>query len=598
MPHTTANTAAGLLDRVFPFVPTLRHYNVEKAKRDLLAGITVALFTIPQAMAYAIIAGFPPSAGLFTAVVASIFGAAFGSSEYLINGPTNAISAMIASNVALLASHGDPQKLVILLTLMIGVMQLLVSVVKAGNLTRFVSESVLTGFTAGAGVYIAINQLPAALGIEKKQLATTLWGWTPPPVPLADLARTLSSMEKVNFYALAVAVATIVVVRAFQWLEKRSGKRIPSPFITVVLVTFGAFVLGWGDAGLIKIVRNIGAIERSLPPVSLPDFNIDNIIALLGPTFAIGVLGAVEAIAIGKALASKVGQPFNANKQLVGEGACNLAASLVGGFAASGSFTRSAVNFDAGALTRISCFFSGGLVLAIMFIFAPAANYIPLAVLAGMLIHIGLRLVNIAKMRLIVQATRPDRWVLATTFAGVLLFSNLEYALFLGVMLSIIGALKKAEGFKLKVLCDDEDGNIIEQDLKPEHINKVTTIDLQGEMFFAAAEEIENRLKAILADGAQFMVLRLQQAYNMDLTCGEALAHVSKEARRRGGRLILCGVRPGVFNILWRAEIISEIGKEAVFIAEPTKLGSTHKAIAFAKELAEGRTSEPEEAVV
>jgi SulP family sulfate permease len=593
MPQSTANTAAGLLDRVFPFVPTLRHYNAEKAKHDFVAGITVALFTIPQAMAYAIIAGFPPSMGLFTAVVASIFGAAFGSSEYLINGPTNAISAMIASNVALLASQGDPQKLVVLLTLMIGVMQLVVSAFKAGNLTRFVSESVLTGFTAGAGIYIAINQLPAALGIEKKQLATQLGGWTPPPVPLADLMRTLSSIDKVNFYALAVAAATVVIVRALQFVESKSGKRIPSPFITVVLVTLGAFLLGWADHGMLKIVRNIGAVERTLPPLSLPNFNIDHILALIGPTFAIGILGAVEAIAIGKALASKVGQPFNANKQLVGEGACNIAASLVGGFAASGSFTRSAVNFDAGALTRISCFFSGALVLGIMFVFAPAANYIPLAALAGMLIHIGLKLVNIAKMRLIVQSTRPDRWVLATTFAGVLLFPNLEYALFLGVFLSIAGALKKAEGFKLKVLCEDEHGNIVEQDLTPEHVKKVTTLDLQGEMFFAAAEEIENQLKAILADGAQFMVLRLQQAYNMDMTCGEALANVSKEAKRRGGRLILCGVKPGVFNILWRSEIIQEIGKDAVFIAEPTKLGSTHKAIDFAQELADGKPSEP-----
>lgn len=201
-------------------------------------------------------------------------------------------------------------------------------------------------------------------------------------------------------------------------------------------------------------------------------------------------MGAVEAIAIGKSLASRVGHRFDANRQLIGEGACNIGAALVGGFAASGSFSRTAVNFDAGAITRVSCFFSGGLILALVFMFAPAANYIPIAVLAGMLVHIGLRLVNVGKMKLIMEATRSDRWVLAATFIGVLVLPHLEYALFLGVILSIVAALRKAEGFRLKRLFEDEEGHLIEEDLRLEDCGEVVTIDLQGEMFFAAAEDL------------------------------------------------------------------------------------------------------------
>jgi SulP family sulfate permease len=577
-----------LLDRIFPFLSTFREYSGEKARRDFIAGLTVALFTIPQAMAYALIAGFPPSAGIYTAVVASILGAAFGSSEFLVNGPTNAIAAMIASNIALLASQGDPQKLIILLTLMIGVSQCIVSVFKAGNLTRFVSEPVLTGFTAGAGVYIAINQLPSALGIEKKELVTSLGGWTPPAVPVADLVRTLASLTETNKVAMAVALATIALVRALQWWESRLDRRIPAPFLTVVVVSFATFLLALGEAGpeKIKLVRDIEPVSRMLPKLVWPEATLDQVFALLAPTFAIGLLGAVEAIAIGKSLASRVGHRFDANRQLIGEGACNIGAALVGGFAASGSFSRTAVNFEAGALTRISCFFSGALILGLVFMFGPAANYIPIAVLAGMLIHIGLKLVNVAKMRLIMEATRSDRWVLAATFAGVLLFPHLEYALFLGVFLSIAAALKKAEGFRLKRLFEDEAGHLIEEDLVLDKCGEVATIDVQGEMFFAAAEDLEHQLKNVLACGTRFLVLRLQQAYNMDLTCADAIGMVAKQARSNGGRLILCGVRPGVHKILQRARIMHEIGEDALFLAEPTKLGSTHKAIEYANKLA------------
>ncbi len=588
MDSYSANRAqAPLVDRIFPFLPVVRDYSPDKARRDFVAGLTVALFTIPQAMAYALIAGFPPSAGIFTAVVASILGAAFGSSEFLVNGPTNAISAMIASNIALLASQGDPHKLVILLTLMIGVSQCIVSLFKAGNLTRFVSEPVLTGFTAGAGVYIAINQLPAALGIEKSQLALTLGGWVPPAVPVADFFRTLASLAETNKMALGVAFATILTVRVLQWIEPKVKRRIPAPFLTVVAISFAAYVLSLGEVGpdKIKLVRDIEPVSRLLPSLVWPEATLDQILALLGPTFAIGLLGAVEAIAIGKSLASRVGHRFDANRQLVGEGACNIGAALVGGFAASGSFSRTAVNFEAGALTRISCLFSGLLVLALVWVLAPAANYIPIAVLAGMLIHIGLKLVNIGKMRLIMEATRSDKWVLAATFFGVLLFPHLEYALFLGVILSIVAALKRAEGFKLKRLVEDEAGNLIEENLVLERCGAVTTVDLQGEMFFAAAEDLEHKLKAVLASGTKFLVLRLQQAYNMDLTCADAIGMVSKDARNRGGRLILCGVRPGVHSVLQRARIVQEVGEDAVFLAEPTKLGSTHRAIEFANRL-------------
>lgn len=580
-----------LAQRLLPLVATIRAYRPNLLYPDLAAGLTVALFTIPQAMAYALIAGVSPSAGIMTAVVASILGAAFGSSEFLINGPTNAISVMIASNVAIVAGNGDPQRTVVLLTLIIGVGQLAAAALRFGSFTRFIGEPVLAGFTAGAGIYVAVNQLPSALGIEKSQVVTAIGGWVPPHNALFDLVRTVLSMGSLNFAALLLAAGAIVLVRAMQVLGPHVKHRIPGPFIAVALLGLAAWALGLGDPASpnkVKLVRDIELLTRTLPSVALPKFNWAEVSQLAGPALAIGLLGAVEAIAIGKSLASRNRHPFDANRQLIGEGVCNVGAALVGGFAASGSFTRTAVNHDSGAKTRLSCIFSGLFVLVLVLAFAPLANFIPIAVLAGLLTHVGIKLVNVGKLKLIMEATIADRRVLIWTFVAVLVTPDLVYALLFGVALSVYHALRRAEGFKLERLIEEEGGYLVETTLGDAPYDDVVTLDLKGELFFAAAEELEARLRAIQDGGAKYIVLRLHQAYNVDATFAEALAAVGREARSKGGRLILAGIRPGMLGTLERAGVVKELGEDAVLAHEPTLLGSTHKAIALAKRLAAG----------
>ena len=190
-------------ERLLPLVRTLRGYGLDQLRPDFVAGLTTALFAVPQAMAYALIAGFPPASGIATAVVASIFGAAFGSSEFLINGPTNALAVMLAANAALFAANGDLIGSVVLLTLLVGAVQLVGGLLRIGTLTRFVSEPVLTGFTAGAGVYIVINQLPAFLGIERAAIARDLWGLPLLHCALFDLLRLLRSLDATHIATTA-----------------------------------------------------------------------------------------------------------------------------------------------------------------------------------------------------------------------------------------------------------------------------------------------------------------------------------------------------------------------------------------------------------
>lgn len=579
-----------------PFPRLIRGYTAETARHDAVAGVTVALFAIPQGMAYALIAGFPPMAGVHTAIAASIAAAIFGSSEFLVDGPTNAIAVMLGANAALFAAQGDPTQAVILLTFMIGVMQLVAAALRVGAFTRFVSEPVLSGFTAGAGLYILINQLPALCGVEKAELPADILGWVPPRAAAFDLVRWVGALTHARPHTLMLGLGTLGIVRGLQHIEPRLGRRLPAPFLAILAVTLVCHAMQWGEpeaaATKVKLVRDIQTITRELPDLALPRFDLASARQMVEPMFAIGLLGAVEAIAIGKALAARAGQTFSANRQLVGEGAANLAASLVGGFASSGSFSRTAVNYEAGARTRFSAIAAGVLVLAIVFTLAPLANDIPIAALAGTLVHIGLKLVDVSRIRSIFRATKVDRTVLLVTFVAVLVTEELQSALFLGIGLSIFLALRRAEGFKLTVLHEGENGRLVEAPhLTVDDVGAVVTLNLQGELFFAAAEVLERQLDDVLHDGRRILVLRMAEAYNMDVTTAVSLGQVAERARAKGGRLILSGVRPGMHGTLERAGVVRRLGEEAIFVNEPELLASTLKALEFARSLTRGRAA-------
>lgn len=577
------------LERLLPFVRTLRGYDGAQFRADFVAGLTVALFTIPQGMAYALIAGFPPAAGIATAVAASILGAAFGSSEFLVNGPTNAISVMLAANAALFAAQGDPIAAIVMLTLFIGVVQTVAGIARVGTLTRFVSEPVLTGFTAGAGVYIVVNQLPSFLGIPKAAIQESLWGLPALHNALFDALRVVRAVALTHGATAGLAALTFVIVRVVQRVERRFGRRLPGPFIGVVVVTWIVWAFGLDQAGAahrVKVVRDIEPLTRALPHVSWPVVDLSALHALLGPALAIALMGSVEAIAIGKSLAVRAGHPFDASRQLIGEGLCNVGAALVGGFASSGSFSRTAVNHEAGAVTRISCVLSGALTLGLVVLCAPLANMIPVAALAGTLVHIGLKLVDVARLKAVFGTTQGDRVVLLATFCGVLLVEHLETALFVGIAVSIYYALRRAEGFKLRMLSEGEDGSLSELPAtEMDRIGDVLVLNLQGELFFAAADVLQVELLKLFDTPAKVIVLRMQEAYNMDATTGAAIAHVADKFRKRGGRLLICGIRPGMYGTFERAGLLDRIGQDAVFPAEREVLAATRAAIRYAHEL-------------
>jgi SulP family sulfate permease len=572
-----------------PLARTLRGYRREFLRGDLTAALTVALFAIPQSMAYALVAGVSPVHGLYAAIVACILGAAFGSSNFLIDGPTNAISVMLAANLGLLAGGTDPVAVMLAITVITGAMQIAVGALKLGSITRFVSMPVLHGFTAGAGVYIVAGQLPAMFGFPAK----------PPPIVFGDVTLQSTCLTKIlgtvlhigetNPVALALALGTFGVIRGIRWYERRTGRRLPATLIGIAAATLVCELLGlsspdMGDAK-VKIVQDIQEITRSLPSLRMPDLMSVAPQRLLGPAAAIAVLGSIEAIAIARTLADRSGQDFDANQQLVGEGVANVGTGLFGGITSSGSFTRSAVNYEAGAKTRLAGVLCGLLVLVLLLLFAPLANRIPVAALAGSLLHVASILVDPRKIKTSMTTTRADRWGLLVTFVLVLVLSHLEQALLVGIAVSLGIVARRAERFELHRLTQGDDGELHESDWDgPRPDDQVLALDVRGELFFAVVNTFEQQLRPLTTGQIRFLILRLRNARNLDSTVCEGIHRLAQTMKANGGRLIFAGVPKGTEGTLRRAGVIDHLGEQILFPIEGRVYRSTRHAIEWAEE--------------
>ena len=573
---------------MIPLVRTLRTYRRAYLRGDFTAALTVAMFAIPQSMAYALVAGVPPVHGLYAAIVACILGAAFGSSNFLIDGPTNAISVMLAANLGLLAGGGDPVAVMLAITVLTGAMQVAVGALRLGSITRFVSMPVLHGFTAGAGVYIVAGQLPAMFGFTDKPPPITVAGLELQPTCLTKILGTILQLGETNLVALGLAMGTFVTIRSIRWYEKRSGKRLPATLVGIAAATIACELLGLSspDAGeaKVRIVQDIQEITRTLPSLHIPDFMSVAPQKLLGPAAAIAVLGSIEAIAIARTLADRSGQDFDPNQQLIGEGVANVGTGLFGGLTSSGSFTRSAVNYEAGATTRLAGVLCGLMVLVLLLLFAPFANRIPIAALAGSLLHVALILVDPRKIKTSMTTTRADRWGLVITFVLVLVLSHLEQALLVGIAVSLAIVTRRAERFNVHRLELGDDGELHESDFDgPRDDEPIVALDVQGELFFSTVDAFEARLRPLTTSGTKILILRLRNARNLDSTVCEGIVRLADAMKGSGGRIVFAGVPQGTEGTLRRAGVVERLGERSLFPTEGRVYRSTRHAIEWAR---------------
>ena len=560
-----------------------KNYRWSTARNDLIAGATVAAIAIPQAIAYALIAGVDPKFGLYSAIIITIVASIFNSSSHLINGPTNAISLVVFSALASFDGRFEAYQALFLLGIIVGVIQILIAVLKLGDLTRYVSESVILGFMAGAGFLIALGQVGNFVGAAKKgkgdqSVITQTW-------------ETLTQGGHFSSYAIGLGTGTIIVVLLLRWLINKYKLPKIDMLVGLILASLVAAYFGWSlpNAAGKSIVSTVGVVPAALPGFYIPEVNFAWISKLFTGALAISFLGLLEALAVAKSISTYTRQPLDYNRQCLAEGVGNLVGGFFQSLPGSGSLTRSAINYQAGAITRASGIYSGIIVAAVVLIGGPYARFIPKTALAGLLFITAFRLIDWKRLAYALRASRFDAILVAVTGLSAV-FISVDYSILIGVALSIILFVPRAAKPGIRELIVTPERVVRERLPEEARAKSLLIYDLEGELFFGAAPELDRYLAGITEQtkrsGIKYVVLRLRRARNPDVVAIEHLEHFLREAEKHNVTVLLAGLRPDFVKILDNVRITRWFPKDRLFLEENEIFSSTLRAVRYARQLA------------
>jgi SulP family sulfate permease len=538
------------LDDFAPFLSWLRRYRWGYFRADLNAGLTVAVVAVPQSMAYALIAGLPVQYGLYAAIVPTIVGCLWGSSAQLITAPTTAGSLVVFSSLIDFFQPGSPQYIqhAFFLSLMVGAIQIIMGIARLGRLLDFVSHAVLLGFTAGAAVLIAFNQLPSLLGLKVAKSG----------VFLDTLIQTGVHLHETHLVTLLLGLLTMAVILVM----KKIRPTWPGTLVAMVFVGLVVGVFHLAGRG----VSVVGAIPRSLPPLSLPEVSVGAEIGMLAQdALAIAILGLVESVSIAKAIAGQTHQRLNINREFIGRGLANLAGGMFSGYPAGGSFIRSAVNFRSGGKTPMSGVVSGVAVALTVIAAAPLAGQLPRSALAAVLLVVAYEMIRKDDIKRTIRATRSDGMVLTVTFLSALLLS-IEFAVYVGVLLSIGLHLAKTSHPRIYSTVPDLSTGKMVGSAYGEICCQMDIVCIEGSIFFGSAAYVLEDLQRRLRNHPEManLLLRMRQVNTMDASGVHALEILLEEVRERGGSLFLSALNPRVFDVFKNSGFLKEVGEPHV----------------------------------
>ncbi len=567
------------------------NYSGASLRCDLVAGATVAAIAIPQAMAYALIAGVDPRFGLYSAIVVTIIASVFGSSSHLINGPTNAISLVVFAALTPFDAVFDAYQAMFLLAVIVGTIQILIAVFKLGDLTRYVSESVILGFMAGAGFLVAVGQVGNFLGAAKKG--------TGDQSPLEQLWETLTRGGPFNAHAIGLGAGTVVAVLLLRRLINKY--RLPQMDMLLALLAAAgvAAYFGWSipAANGKSLVSVVGKVPAALPLFHIPEIHFAWVSKLLGSAVAISFLGLLEALAVAKSIATYTRQPLDYNRQCLAEGISNLVGGFFQSLPGSGSLTRSSINYQSGAVTRMSGIYSGVMVALVVLVFGPYARFIPKSALAGLLFITAARLIDWKRLAYALRASRFDAGlVLVTAIAAV--FISVDLSILIGVGLSILMFVPRASRVSMRELIVTPERVVRERQRDDARSDALLIYDLEGELFFGAAPELERHLENLRLEtvraGASYLVLRVRRTRNPDVVAVEHLEHFLRVTQKGGVTVLLAGVRPDLARMLHNVRFEDWLPADRIYMEEDEKYSATLRAVRHAYRLLDERGSGPE----
>lgn len=539
-----------------PFTAFLQWWplvNRDTSRIDVMAGLTGALVALPQCVAFATIAGMPPEYGLYAGMIPAIVAALFGSSWHLVSGPTTAASIVLFS---VLAPHAEPGsaeyvKLALTLTFMVGIVQVVMGLAKLGTLVNFISHSVVTGFTAGAAILIATNQVKhfTGLDIPRGSDFATVWGHA--FTHLADIHADI---------ALTGLVTLLLGVAVKRWLPRL-------PYMIVAMLggsVFGYFVARASGVPL----PAVGALPATLPPLSMPSFDLDAVRTLASGVIAVTLLALTEAVSIARALAARSGQHVDGNQEFVGQGLSNIAGAFFSGYVATGSFNRSGVNFAAGAKTPLAAILAGVFLIVLVLLVAPWAQYLPNAAMAGILFMVAWGLIDFDEIFHTLKSSRQESAILLATFACTL-FLTLEEAIIVGVLMSLAIYLARTSKPQVRVRAPDPHNKKrrFTDAENAAQCPQLRFVRIDGSLFFGATSHIRESLAAqdAAAPGQKHVAVVAHGINFIDLAGAHYLAEEAQRRRAQGGGLCFIRVKDTVQEQLAESGALKMIGGANLF---------------------------------
>ena len=553
--------------KLLPFLSWFRLVNRHSLRQDALAGFTGAVIVLPQGVAFATIAGLPPEYGLYTAMITPIVAALFGSSLHLISGPTTAISIVVFSAISHYATPGSPEFIsqVLTLTFLAGVYQLSFGLARLGVLVNFVSHTVVIGFTAGAAILIATSQMKTIIGVNVPGGESFLHTWV----------LLFQQLDQTNYYVFITAMVTLVSAL----LVKKFIPQIPNLLIGLIVGSLVAIGLGGVDSG----IKLVGEIPGHLPPLSTPNFSFDVIKKLAPEAFAVALLGLIEAVSISRAVATKSNQRINANQEFIGQGLSNVVGSFFSSYAGSGSFTRSGINYSAGAKTPMSAIFAAAFLMIIILLIAPLTAYLPIAAMGGVILIVAYNLVDFHHIKQIFKYSKSETAILLTTFFATL-FLELEFAIYMGVLLSLVIFLARTSTPEMVTLAPaaEKPGekkkliNIQKQPLNQCPQIKIIRIDMS--IYFGSLNHIQNRIHHIVENENIHHILIVGTGINfIDLSGAEMLATEGERLQKLGGGLYFAELKSSVYEFVSKNYLVKKIGNRNFFDKKRDAIAGIYK---------------------
>ena len=511
--------------------------------RNVVAGVVVGIVALPLALAFAIASGAKPEQGLYTAIVAGIATSLLGGTRVQISGPTGAFVAVLAGITAQYGIGGLQ-----VATLMAGCMLLIMGLAQLGNVIKFIPGPVIVGFTSGIAVIIWTGQWKDFFGLHPAASGTHFHEKT------WALLQSFPSLDgPTTVIGFITLLAVVIGTRTFAHIP--GLKRVPAPLFAMLLAVAIQAIFKFPH--LATIGTAFGGIPRTLPALAFPAISVSEVLHLIGPAFAIAMLGAIESLLTAVVADGMIGTRHDSNQELIGQGAANLLAPLFGGFAATGAIARTATSIRNGATSPVAGVVHAIVLVLVIVVLAPWASEIPLCALAAILFHVAWNMADLPHVaRVLKRSPRADKVLLVITFC-LTVFVDLVVAVNVGVILAALIFMRRMAN---TVSVREEDSEELEEVALPAN---VLVYRIEGPFFFGAAEKLERTLERAQLD-IRSIVIRLGRVPFIDATGLQTLSETIERFHKRHIAVILCGIHAGVVKDLRDAGVLQLVGESNV----------------------------------